>query len=67
MTVSTVVDEKTKERKENGLCDGNFPNGDDPSLIQSAAKMVLAHAEKRNKYEKTAADFAELKVNFLTL
>jgi len=40
-TASNVVDEKTKERKENGLCDGNFPNGDDPSLIQSAAKIVL--------------------------
>ena len=26
-----------------------------------------AHAEKRNKYEKTAADFAELKVNYLKL
>ena len=45
---SVVVDEKTKERKENGLCDGNFPNGDDPSLIQSAAKMVLVGFSNRS-------------------
>ena len=28
-------------RKENRFYDGNFPNGDDPSLDRSAAKMVM--------------------------
>ena len=44
---SVVVDEKTKERKENGFRDSNFPNGDDPRLIQSAAKMVLVGFSNR--------------------
>ena len=40
-TASTVVDEKTKEKKENSFHDGNFPNGDDSSLIRYAMLMAF--------------------------
>lgn len=40
-TASTVVNEKTKEKKENDFHDGNFPNCDDPSLIGYAMLMCF--------------------------
>ena len=39
-TASTVIDEKNKEKKENGVHDCNFQIGDDPRLIR-CAKMLM--------------------------